>query len=298
MSLSIFHAAGSAFDSDELQRMILEKGVVILRNGKCTRDDFIRFSERIGTDFVTIEEGAGRGRIGGGYSGRDMVDGIRSLFSVTGKGFGHGVPLHGELYFQQPDPPHLLWFYCQTPSHSGGETLFCDGEVLFAALPEAVQRRLLETELIYTRRLDTDVWPVHYGVSDPAEIEGLGNTEISVNEDGSITTHFRSPAIRLRRGKPVFINNLLPFALREMHSPDETRARVRLGSGTAIPAAEILQIENIAASLAESIAWRAGDIAIIDNTRVLHGRNPVNDSAREIYVRISNAAFISDFLRG
>jgi alpha-ketoglutarate-dependent taurine dioxygenase len=301
MALDILPWQSSGIGPDGLPEMILDKGIVVLRDANCDRDDFVRFSGRIGTEFVSLEEGADRGRMGGGYSGRDTVAGVPSLFSVTGKGFSHGVPLHGELYFQEPDPPHLLWFYCQKPSSDGGETLFCDGEALFAALPRSIQQRLFGADLVYTRRLDPDVWSAHYGTADPAvamaRCQSL-KTKASLNCDGSITTEFRSPAIRVRRGIPVFINNLLPFALREIHNPDQTRARVRLESGEPVPADEILEIERIAASLAEAIVWRAGDIAIVDNTRTLHGRNPILDSGREIYVRISNAGFVAEFLNG
>jgi hypothetical protein len=299
MKLDILPWGGADTGLDRVQRMVLDKGVVVLRNANCGRDDFIRLSDRVGTDFVAVEEGADRGRMGGGYSGRDIVDGIKSLFSVTGKAFSHGVPLHGELYFQQPDPPHLIWFYCQRPSRSGGQTLFCDGQSLYTALPLSIRQRLLGARLVYSRRLDADVWPAFFGTDDPAGVTAhcrIRNTGVLFNEDGSVTTKFLSPAIRLRRGGPAFINNLLPFALREIHTPDETRARVRLESGEPIPAAEILEIESIAASLTMALDWQAGDIAIVDNTRVLHGRNPVMDVEREIHVRISNAAFIGEFL--
>ena len=299
MNPDIVYSPVSDIDPGELRRLILEKGLLVIRNDGCSRDDFMWLSNQVGEDFVTVESGKGRGEMGGGYSGRDLVDGIPSLFSVTGKAYRDSVPVHGELYFQQLEPPHMLWFYCKTPPRHGGQTVFCDGEELFAALPHSIQQRLLDSNLVYLRRMDVDVWPAYFGIGTAGEIPAcrrINGIEVSLNDDGSMTTRFSSPAVRMRRGRPVFINNLLPFALREIRLPKETRASVRRESGENIPVDEVLEIERIAASLSITPEWRTGDIAIVDNTRMLHGRERVLDLDREIYVRLSNADFIRDFL--
>ena len=296
MELPIVHSKVSSIELEKLLQKFLVHGAVIVR-GISSHEDFISFSNRIGTDFVSLESGADKGRIGGGYSGRDSVHGIPSLFSVSGKTFGYAIPLHGELYFQLQQPPKLIWFYCKTPPRHGGQTLFCDGQELFAALPLAIQKRLLSEDLCYIRRLDADIWPEYFGMSDSTQVESyckLKGVVTSINEDGSMTTKFRSPAVRVKDGVPSFINNLLPFALREIYSPGETRAQVRLASGARIPDEEVLQIEKIAAGLTVSLDWEVGDIAIVDNSRVLHGRTSIDDNVREIFVRLSNADFIDN----
>jgi alpha-ketoglutarate-dependent taurine dioxygenase len=291
VKIDILPGPCSGIDAQALGRLVFEKGVVLIRNGSCRRDDFLRLSDAAGADFVCAT-GGGTGHIGGGYSGRNIVDGIPSLFTVTGKGFNHGVPLHGELYFQQADPPELLWFYCSVPPAAGGQTLVCDGQALFAALPGYLQRLLAGADLVYLRRMDAAVWPAYFGSGDAGEVAARRcspGMEVTLNDDGSMTTRFRSPAVRMRCGVPVFINNLLPFALREIHTPAETRAQVRLGNGEALAAADVLEIERIAAPLTAMIDWQAGDILVVDNTRTLHGRAPVLDQQREIHVRLSHA---------
>ncbi|HSG90324.1 MAG TPA: TauD/TfdA family dioxygenase, partial [Pseudomonadales bacterium] len=45
--------------------------------------------------------------------------------------------------------------------------------------------------------------------------------------------------------------------------------------------------------LATPIAWQAGDILMLDNTRFMHGRNPIGDPQhRRIYTQFGYSAFL------
>lgn len=288
-------------DREHVERMVLECGAILLRNSSNSCSDFLLFSDSIGQEFVRQGTGEGRSRTIGGNSGRTIVDGIDSLFSTTGAGYVHPVPLHGELYFQQADPPAMLWFQCEVPPVSNGETLLCDGEALFAALPEKLQHQLADNRLAYHRQLDRSVWQSQFASTDADEVIAYCNsrgTQAWLAPDGSLRTRFCGPAIRYRAGRPVFINNLLPFALRELRTPQETRARVRMESGAQFPSESIECIERIASTFTHVLSWQKGDCVAVDNTRMLHGRNRVDGCRREIRVRMSNAGFISQALSG
>jgi alpha-ketoglutarate-dependent taurine dioxygenase len=45
----------------------------------------------------------------------------------------------------------------------------------------------------------------------------------------------------------------------------------------------------VAESLTTEIAWQRGDVAIIDNTRCLHGRRAFPGGTREILTRMGDA---------
>jgi alpha-ketoglutarate-dependent taurine dioxygenase len=269
---------------------------VLLRDPNADLESFCRFSERLGEDFVTIGEGPG---IVGGNSGRRSIDGYDGLFSVSGtsdSGYGHDVPLHGELYFHHRNPPDLLWFFCEKPATSGGETLLSDGAAIYAALPEEIKSALGSREIRYERNHDEATWKRLYRTGSLVVLKKFcrdNGIALTVNPDGGVTTRFTCSALRTFQGRTVFINNLLPFALRHIREPERTRAAVCFADGERIPRAWVFAIEKIANDRAHPHAWQAGDVAVIDNRRTLHGRHAVTDPTRSIYVRMSNAGALA-----
>lgn len=60
-----------------------------------------------------------------------------------------------------------------------------------------------------------------------------------------------------------------------------------LEDGTPVSASDAERIMDVIMSVTEEIPWVPGDLAFIDNTRFLHGRNPYKDSGRRIYSSLS-----------
>ena len=56
-----------------------------------------------------------------------------------------------------------------------------------------------------------------------------------------------------------------------------------------MPADLLRRVADAAESLTIEIAWQRGDVAIIDNTRCLHGRRAFTGGAREILTRMGDA---------
>jgi hypothetical protein len=51
------------------------------------------------------------------------------------------------------------------------------------------------------------------------------------------------------------------------------------------------EIEKVLEELTEELPWQAGDLAMIDNSRFLHGRREFNDKRRQVFTTISNLKF-------
>lgn len=47
---------------------------------------------------------------------------------------------------------------------------------------------------------------------------------------------------------------------------------------------EIEQIRALAKEVTHEINWQDGDIAILDNTRVMHGRRAIADANRNLFI--------------
>lgn len=274
-------------------------GCVLLRDPAAGIEDFMRFGDSLGELFYRHEPGPGYERVIGSERGRTYALGIPTLYPVSFRQNVHALPLHGELYYRMQRPPDLLWFYCANYQGSGGETLVCDGKALYRALAPRLQRLLTGRRLVYTRWHSAEAWPQIYGIADLKTLrryQQASGHALEVHDDASITTRFISDALRLHQGEPCFVNSLLPFALRELHEPG-VRATVRFENGEALAREDLLAIADTSERLTVSLPWQRGDIAIVDNTRSLHGRGPLPaDLERTLYLRMGTAAFCRDWV--
>jgi alpha-ketoglutarate-dependent taurine dioxygenase len=51
------------------------------------------------------------------------------------------------------------------------------------------------------------------------------------------------------------------------------------------------ELNGIAERITTNIEWQKGDILMIDNTRIMHGRRAFTDQMREIYIRLCSPNF-------
>ena len=61
---------------------------------------------------------------------------------------------------------------------------------------------------------------------------------------------------------------------------------VRFEDDTEIPEDVRQEIDEVTENLTAEIPWAAGDMAIVDNTRMLHGRRSFTDENRAILARM------------
>ena len=51
------------------------------------------------------------------------------------------------------------------------------------------------------------------------------------------------------------------------------------------------ELNEIAERITIEISWQKGDILMIDNTRIMHGRRAFEDEQRDIYIRLCSPSF-------
>ena len=66
---------------------------------------------------------------------------------------------------------------------------------------------------------------------------------------------------------------------------------VSFDDGAPVPASTRLSVLRTCNRAMARIEWLAGDVAMVDNSRMMHGRMPFEDTGREIHVRMGTAAF-------
>lgn len=292
-----------ALPPDEVVGNFRRHGALLFRNFAVETDDFLQFTSAYCRDFSTYQGGGFRW----GALDRQKINNNDTLLTVTGSTQSFGIPLHGEMYYMSRRPT-LLWFYCESPPSAAGETTLCDGAELYRRLSPAAREYFAANRLKYIRHLLDGEWQVAFQTD---ELEGLrrwcaeNETALFEHEDGSVTIEYVSPAVcggRDSRGE-VFINNLLVIHSAEQAIRAGLAAKVldlprnacplvvRLEDGSEIPAGLVEEIEQTANDISVKHAWRKGDVLLVDNTRILHGRKKSPDSGRNIYVRMGEPAF-------
>lgn len=273
----------SQLNPEEVIEKFNSSSLLLFRGFKVDTEDFKTFTELFSTNFVTY--------IGGAYS-REMINGDKTLLSVTGGKEAFPVPLHGEMYYRK-HRPDILWFYCAAPALKDGETTVCDGIEIYNQLSEDTQKLFQEKRIKYTRTYPTGVWQKIYQTDDLRQVEAVckdNDMQLEATSE-QITTHYLTSAIQPSRcGKfQVFINNILPVTAQEMTGRNSSL--VRFEDNSKIPESVINEIKEITEQLIYLVAWQKGDILMIDNTRLMHGRRNFADNQRDIYVRLAHASF-------
>jgi len=289
-------------DDAEVVRLFSEHGALLFRGFGAAREEFVALTERCSRDFSTYQGGFFRDRQPVGGPGAPEAPG--TLLTVTGSQEGFAIPLHGEMHYAG-SRPSVLWFYCERPAEAGGETTLADGEEVCRMLTPEIRELFLSRRVRYRRELPDGAWQAAFQTDDLAEVERHceeNDTRLTVDPaTRAIATDYLAWAIVPGRSgrRDTFINNVVGLYMGELSLKRGTAAEtirrlsgarfpitVRMEDGAPVPGAAIKELMALNQRLAVPVAWSAGDVLMIDNTRVLHGRAAFR-GPRDVYVRMA-----------
>ena len=281
----------------------MDSGTLIFRGFTVETKSFLDFTSVYCRTFLTYQGGGLRF----GALDRESIEGNPTLLSTTGHTQGFPIDLHGEMYYMKRRP-EVLWFYCENAPAKAGETTLCDGPELLRLLPPETREFLSKHRIRYIRRLADGEWQTTFQTQELDEVRRIcedNDTTLRVQPDGrSIETEFISSALSTSptAQTEAFINNLVLIHRTEMAfesgwvkenlsslKSEKCPMVVRLEDDSRFPDAMIEGIRQISKRLLLAHTWRNGDIMMIDNTRVLHGRKESVGKDRAIYVRMAEA---------
>ena len=198
--------------------------------------------------------------------------------------------LHHEMA-QTPRFPSHLFFFCEKPAEIGGATPLCRSDLLLEKLQDklpAFIARCRERGGRYTLTMpgasdqssgQGRSWRETLNVTSPHEAEQrLAALDYQWQWLPEECLQVTSPTLSLVRATPngeeVFFNQLIAaFSGWQDQRNDRTRS-VTYGDGSDFDDSELKAVVEIAYASVYDHAWQAGDIALIDNHRVMHGRRP------------------------
>ncbi|HUQ13382.1 MAG TPA: TauD/TfdA family dioxygenase [Novosphingobium sp.] len=206
--------------------------------------------------------------------GRDPLDPAHRIHSVD-RG-GDAFALHPELS-REPWKPDAAFFGCLEAPGEGGETTICDGIALVEALPEAVRDGLIERRLVYPM----GTWPalLDYWLGTPTPDDAQLAAPppgcpyaFQRLPDGRIVRHFSRPALHrpMFADAPAFGNFLLFARFNNGRGDFPVLDDLR-----PVPEAWLQAIRAAGEATLAEVAWRPGDVLMLDNTRFMHGRRAI-----------------------
>ncbi len=266
------------FDLDEesIINLFQSEGVLLFRGFETNIEIFTQFTNKFSKNFLDYT---------GGVFNRRVINGDSTVLSVND--FNHEIKLHGEMYYQK-NIPLMIWFFCANPASQDGETIVCDGKRFFEELRQPLKELFSQKKLKYRGHLDKDAWQKRYKTDDLNVVEKeckSNEVHLLINEDESIDVYYTCPVVHLSRsGELVFINSLLPAKSMAPNS-------VAFDDGSEIDDELMVELNEIAKKVTAEVRWEKGDILMVDNTRIMHGRRAFTDDKRDIYLRLCSPSF-------
>ena len=248
-------------DSDfaAIRRAFVEHSVLLFRGQRLSDDDLVAFSRRFGAlDQAPVQE-----------NGRRFVDGKPEIYIVSNvieNGVAIGSLGAGEAVWHTDmsylaDPPMASMLYALEIPPDGGNTDFCNMYSGYAALPEAVKRRVAGLKIKHDGTYNSGGY-LRAGVTasdDPRTSPGAIHPLVCTHPESGrrclyLGRRRNAYIVDLPLGESeALLDELWAYATRDEYTWYNT--------------------------------WRVGDVVLWDNRCTMHRRDPFDPAARRIMHR-------------
>lgn len=200
--------------------------------------------------------------------------------------------------------PGALFFFCEKAAESGGATPICRSDLTLKTLetqnPTFVAK-LRSVGVKYRNSMPSEAnhesgqgrsWKDTLTVNSAHEAEeklvALGY-QFNWLEDGGLSV--QTPALaavdHFGRGKDVFFNQIVAAAAGWTVAADDKEPRLCFGDDSPIERADLAGTIKAAYQHTVDLKWQTGDVALLDNLKVMHGRRPFEGS-RSVLASLCN----------
>jgi len=217
----------------------------------------------------------------------------RGIYTATEYPAGLPIPLHNENAYQR-DWPMLLFFFGAHPADGGGgQTTLADTVKVTERIDPAIRNQFDAKKVMYIRNYREDVdlpWKVVFQAGSRKEVEEYCSRNDILFEwtpQGNLRTRqvCDASSVHPTTGQRIWFNQAHLFhpsslekrtrdALREMYSDEDLPRNATYGDGSPIEESALQEIRAAFSSETRGVEWKKGDVLILDNMRISHGRSP------------------------
>lgn len=209
----------------------------------------------------------------------------------------HAIGLHIENG-NTPMPPDVIAFFSELSAKKGSQTTICDGHAVYQALSPELKATFSQPMRI-SRYLPQAIWQNYVATAtgradaDQISLDDLDTFitattsktlthYVEPQPDGGVRYVLQIPAIREDNlsGQLAFANTLLGPSF-NYEKPEFT-----LANGQHVDDALIDELTQLCEKYTQDIAWQNGDVVILDNKRIMHGRRQIDVplTERKLYI--------------
>jgi alpha-ketoglutarate-dependent taurine dioxygenase len=238
------------------------------------------------------------------HTPRTRVSG--QVFTSTEYPADHVIPFHSENS-KNHVWPLKLWFCCLQPSATGGETPLADNRRVLALLDPRVVERFVAKKVMYVRNFGDGFglpWEKAFQTTDRAVVEAHcreAGMEWQWKDRNRLRVRHVCQAVSRhpRTGETVWFNQAHLFhvssvgaaasaALLEVFKEEDLPSNAYFGDGSRIDAGVLDDIRDAFHRSSVSFPWQTGDVLMIENMLLAHGRNRFS-GARKVIVSMASS---------
>lgn len=285
----------SKANHDFIQSQLLKHGAILFRSfGVSSIEAFQAFAEATSSGGLLdyTFRSTPRRKVSGG------------IYTSTEYPQDQSIPMHNEMSYTR-SWPMKIWFYCVKASPQGGATPIAHSAKVFQRVNPEIREKFLRHGVMYVRNyregLDLSYQEV-FGTSNRAEIERFcqeADIECEFDARGRLQTRQKCQAIAVhpRTGETVWFNQAHLFHISSLdpaysasllatYGQDGLPRNSYYGDGATIAESELNEIREAFRREAVSFPWAEGDVLMLDNMLVAHGREPFS-GPRKIVVAMA-----------
>ena len=243
-------------------------------------------------------------------SPRQQVSG--NVYTSTEYPADQSIFLHNENSYQHVWPQRVF-FACAVPAETDGRTPVADTRRVYQRIDPAVRERFRERGVMYVRNFGDGLglpWQVVFQTEDRAGVEAYCRTagiEATWREGNRLRTRSVRPAIirHPRTGESAWFNHAAFFhistfepslreALLSQFAEEDLPSNTYYGDGRPIEPGVLDELRGAYGAAMRSFPWQTGDLMLLDNILMSHGREPYT-GPRSILVGLAQPAAWADF---
>jgi alpha-ketoglutarate-dependent taurine dioxygenase len=280
-----------ASNRDAIASWLLQHGGLLFRNFNIR--EVVQFEQFIQTLSGTLLDYSYRS------TPRSQVSG--KIYTSTEYPATQSIPLHNEMAYSL-SWPMKIWFCCLKAAEWGGETPIVDSRKVLQRIDSKIKDKFMQKKIMYVRNYNDNLdlsWENVFQTQNKLEVEDYcrsAGIEFEWEEGGN---HLRTRqvcqavATHPKTGETVWFNQAHLFHVSSLNpevrqtllstiKEEDLPRNVYYGDGSPIEASVLDEIREIYQQEAVTFPWEEGDVLMLDNMLIAHGRKPFMGSRKVV----------------
>lgn len=278
------------------EERLYEEGGILLRGFNLLGEDaFQNFARSFGHELLSYDFAS---------TPRNKLD--RGVYTTTEYPAHQVIPLHNEQAYTL-SWPMKIWFHCITEAETGGETPIADSRKIYDLIDPAIRERFTNKKLMYVRNygggLDLS-WQQTFNTDSQQQVESFCRSQkidFEWKKNGELRTRqvCQGTAIHPVTGENVWFNQAHLFHISNLAAAtrdillsvvdvEDLPRNVYYGDGSMIEESILDEVRAAIDQCTVSFPWKSGDVLMLDNMLVAHGRSTFTGE-RKVIVSMAQA---------